>query len=396
MIKYQAMNVVLFFQSTTQKSWREKLAGVYRSAREHDWLVQVIDRTSSPNDVLAALRNWHPIGCLVDRGMADGNAPDRIFGELPVVYLDQNPEHASRNHPCVLHDSAATACMAAAELLSLDLPAYGFVHPVKTHFWCTEREAAFRNEVKNAGKAYVGYHAGDESLQEWIVSLPKPCGLLLANDILAPLVFHAAHAARMSIPRDLSIVGIDNDEIICESLKPGLTSVLPDFEGAGYRLGSLLAHMIDASRKERTLIRPHGKIMPREHHLVASEHYGPLRLIRRGSSRRIANSDPRIMRALEFIRQNALDRTITIDEIITVMNCSRRHATTLFKECTGHSIVDEILDLRLEHACELLQRTDIPVSDIIARCGYASESFFKKHFASRTGMSMRAWRRTHS
>ena len=396
MLKYAAMNVVLFFQSTTQKSWREKLAGVYRAARDHDWLVQVIDRTSSPSDVLAALRNWNPIGCLVDRAMASGSAPDRIFGKLPVVYLDQNPKHPSRRHPCVLHDSAATAHMAATELLALDLPSYGFIHPAKVHFWSAEREAVFRTEVKKAGKRYVGCHAGDETLQDWLVSLPKPCGLLLAHDLVAHLVFHAAHAAGISIPRDLPIVSIDNDEIICESLKPGLTSVLPDFEGAGYRLGSLLARMIDASRKERTSTRQHGEIMPTERPLVASEHYGPLRLIRRGSSRRIANSDPRIMRALEFIRQNALDRTITIDEIITVMNCSRRHATTLFKECTGHSIVDEILNLRLEHACELLQRTDIPVSDIIARCGYASESFFKKHFAIRTGMSMRAWRKSHS
>ena len=381
------MNVVLFFQSTTQKSWREKLSGVYRSARDHDWFVQVIDRTSSPSDVRAALKSWRPIGCLVDRGLADGNAPDRIFGSLPVVYLDQNPRHPSRKYPCVLHDSAATARMAAAELLSLNLPAYGFISPSKTYFWCLEREAAFRAEVEKAGKLYAGCHAGDQSLQQWLTTLPKPCGLLLTNDILAPLVFHAARAAGISIPRDLPIVSIDNDEIICESLKPGVTSILPDFEGAGYRLGSLLARMIGRNGQS-------GAAGRNVH--VSSELYGPLRLIRRGSSRRFENSDPRVGRALEFIRRNACGRTITIDEILSVMDCSRRYATLLFRDCTGHSIVDEILNLRLERACELLQQTDLPVSDIISRCGYASESFFKKHFARHTGMSMREWRKRHT
>ena len=71
------------------------------------------------------------------------------------------------------------------------------------------------------------------------------------------------------------------------------------------------------------------------------------------------------------------------------MNCSRRLATLRFREAVGHSIVDEIHDVRFQHACKLLDETDMPIYDIVSDCGYDSESFFKKYFKLRTGLSMK-------
>jgi hypothetical protein len=93
------MDIILFFQSAQDKSWRDKLSGVYRFARERSWFVQVVSRFSSPNEIRRALKEWQPLGCLVDRGMEKGAPTDRIFGSLPVVYLDQNPSRPSLVHP---------------------------------------------------------------------------------------------------------------------------------------------------------------------------------------------------------------------------------------------------------------------------------------------------------
>ena len=146
------MNVVLFFQSTTRKSWRRKLSGAFRFAREHDWLIQVVDNTATPGDIMRDLRQWRPIGCIVDRACSIGKAPDATFGDIPVVYLDQNPAMPSDRHPCVLHDSAASARLGAKELVRLEYGSYGFIG-LNGFFWGRERAAAFRAEGRFLGSA---------------------------------------------------------------------------------------------------------------------------------------------------------------------------------------------------------------------------------------------------
>ena len=369
------MNIVLFFQSTLRESWRQKLAGAFRFAQERDWHIQVVEHNSSPREIRMSLQTWRPIGCLVDRAMAIGRAPDKVFGNLPVVYLDQNPMHPSRKYPCLLHDSAATARLGAQELLALGCRSYGFVGQTRPRFWVHERAKAFHEAVREAGAPFSEFKSGD--LGEWLASLPKPCGILAANDFTVQPVYHAAQTLGLKIPDDIALVGIDNDELYCEAMRPGITSVQPDFEGAGYRLAAMLAREI-----ENPGIGP------------VIEMYGPKQIVRRGSTRPIAGKDIRVRRALEFIRQNACVRSLGINDVLNVMNCSRRLATLRFREAVGHSILDEIHDVRFAKACEMLKNTDKPISVIVAECGYASESFFKKRFMQRTGMTMRAWRKS--
>ena len=366
------MNVVLFFQSTTRKSWRRKLSGVFRFAREHDWLIQVVDNTATPGEIMRDLRQWRPIGCLVDRACSIGEAPDATFGDIPVVYLDQNPAMPSDRHPCVLHDSAASARLGAKELVRLEYGNYGFIG-LNGFFWSRERAAAFRAEVEACG-SYSEFPA-QGSIADWLKTLPKPCAILADNDYTAQRVHTAAKSINLRMPEDVALVGIDNDELICEALQPGLTSVLPDFQGAGYKLASMLAHELE-NRGGAPVI----------------ERYGPLELVRRGTTRLIRGSDVRVRRAIEFIRQNACIGPMGIDDVVKAMNCSRRLATMRFREATGRSIVDEIHEVRFDHACALLRETDHPIQMIVSECGYESDSFFKKFFREKTGMSMREWR----
>ncbi|MBR4617487.1 MAG: substrate-binding domain-containing protein [Kiritimatiellae bacterium] len=369
------MNVVLFFQSTSRKSWRDKLAGAFRFAQERNWLLQVVEHDSSPREIRRALQTWCPIGCLVDRAMSVGRAPDKVFGNIPVVYLDQNPALPSRKYPCILHDSAATARLGAHELLGMGYKSYGFAGQPHSHFWIHERAKALREAVQEVGGLFSEYKEGD--LRKWLDALPKPCGILAANDQTALLVHHAAQTLGLGIPDDVALVGIDNDELYCETMRPGITSVQPDFEEAGYRLAAMLAQEI-----------ANPDVGP------VTEMYGPKRIVRRGSTRLITGKDARVRRALEFIRQNACVQSLGINDVLKAMNCSRRLATLLFRKTVGHSILDEIHEVRFEKACDMLKNTDKPISVIIASCGYASESFFKKRFLQRTGMTMRAWRKS--
>ena len=107
----------------------------------------------------------------------------------------------------------------------------------------------FRRDANAAGASVTVLP--QTGLREAISALPKPCGILGANDDCAVKAYHAATTAGLSIPDDVAIAGIDNDEMFCESVTPGLTSAEPDFEGAGYRLAQMLAEEIDEKKKRK-------------------------------------------------------------------------------------------------------------------------------------------------
>ena len=375
------MEIVLFFQSTTRKSWRQKLAGVYAFAREHDWFVQVVDKYATVDDVRRAFAEWHPVGCLVDCAMRRGAPPDRIFKGIPTVYLDQNPAKPSRRHPCIVHDSAAEASLSGGELLKLGCASYAYVGTGEPFFWDGERLARFKDDAKAVGKTVV--ELPRSGLGGAIAALPKPCGILGANDECALRAFHAAVAAGLSVPDEVAVAGIDNDEMCCEAVSPGLTSAEPDFEGAGYRLAAMLEEEIAL----------HGRLKGEKRGAVPVVKYGPVRLVRRGSTFLSAGQSPRVRRAMEHIRRHACEGAVSIDEVVAEMKCSRRLGTFMFKKETGRTILEEIHEQRFLKACDLLSRTNAPVSAVVAQCGYRSDSFVKRMFLRRTGMTMREYRK---
>ena len=149
-----------------------------------------------------------------------------------------------------------------------------------------------------------------------------------------------------------------------------------DFRGGGHLAADLLAELI-----------ANPSLPPR--HLK----FGPVRLVRRQSTRSLKVNDPRITRAVERIRRDAATG-ITSADILAEIPLSRRLAEKRFREATGHSILDEIQDVRFGKICELLE-TDIPIGHIANRCGLQSDSFLKRFFKARTGMTLRAWRNAH-
>jgi LacI family transcriptional regulator len=381
------MDIILFFQSTLRKSWQQKLAGVHMFAQERGWFVQVISLFNSPEEIRNALKEWHPIGCLVDCAMSHSAPTDKIFRDIPTVYLDQDPAYSSLEHPCLLHDSAAEAKLAGSELLKLKCKSYAYIGTGKNLHWDRDRLAQFQKDVRAAGASVAVLP--QTGLQEAIVKLPKPCGILGTNDDCAIKAYHAATAAGLAIPDDVAIVGIDNDEIFCEAVSPGLTSAEPDFERAGYRLAQMLSEEIEkrekgrGKREERKGKREEGKV----------EYYGPLRLVRRGSTAVSSGTSPSVRRALEYIRRNACSQSICLDRIIEEMGCSRRMGTLRFRKETGRTILEEIHEHRFEKACDLLSRTSLPIATVVAHCGYRSDAFAKKMFLARTGITMREYRK---
>ena len=381
--------VVLFFQAATlrSKSWRDKLAGIYRFAEKSKWQVQMVQSGASADEIRYMLDIWKPIGCIVDRSLSNARNPTKLFGPTPVVLMDQNPKTSSRQYSCVIHNSAATATLAAEELLRTGVDCYSYVpHWLATH-WNRQRERALAACIRKNSKRFIAWGATpfshsnstarqDELIAQRLKELPKPCGLLCANDQIAQRVMRVATGVGLVLPRDLTIIGIDNDEFICDNTTPTLSSVLPDFQKGGF----LAAELLDA-----VISNPKAK--------PVTKHYGPLELIRRNSTRRFATEDKLVNRALELIATNAFDPDFHTGFLLRELNCSRSLLEMRFRAIQGHSIREEIQMLRFDKALSLLRKPNQAIAPIANLCGYASKPFFKRLFKKKTGLTMREWRK---
>lgn len=148
-----------------------------------------------------------------------------------------------------------------------------------------------------------------------------------------------------------------------------------DHERAGYLCAQLLDEKIKNPRLKGMFLK-----------------YGPVYTTRRLSTRRFPKSDKRVSKAIEYLRRTACDG-VNIDMVAAVMGLKRRQAEIVFRAQTGHSIYDEIMNVRLENVEVLLYNPDQSIEAIAARCGWPTAAGLRKIFRARYGMSMREWRK---
>ena len=386
--------VLLFRGSLCEMSCRE-FEGISRYAHEAGWSLQTIEfstaagtryreETDDTVDVKALLRFWRPSGCIVECSGRASRLPSRLFGHVPVVFLDSHPSVNGRSSVCVSSDASAIASMAARELLSAGFQDYAYVPWPENTVWSQERGEAFAYVVHMNGKRFHVFSGKakvsqmiehQRELARWCDSLPKPCGVFAANDTIAERIMAACTMAGVAVPDDIAIVGVDDVESICESAPVTLSSVRTDNAYAGHLAAKLLARWIDGKE---------GK--------PSSCTFGAIGLVRRESSRHLASGDASTLRALEFIRRHACEG-IAPPDVAAKMGCSRRLADARFRTATGHTILDEIHAVRLARVKELLLKPGQEISAIPALCGYSSVEDLCRVFKNRTGQTMRQFRR---
>ena len=357
------MKRILYFQATGKVSARQKLEGVYAYGRTHGWDVQVIDPGTPARKAKELAEFWTPDGILVECGSEQNHFAPVLFGLTPVVFLDRNPKALKRLAFCVTHDSLATAKVAARELLSLKLSTYAYVPWPEPRFWSEDREKGFAAALRLNGYGYARFggrakssdiRALQKELGAWLIGLPKPVGIFAANDFMAAQVAAAASRTELKIPDEIAIVGVDNDELLCENTKPTLSSVMPDFHSAGGKAAALLA---------RIMANP--KVRP------TSETFGPLRLVRRSSTNRAKHTDREVLAALDLIRREACNG-LKARDVFASFTCTRRMAEIRFRAATGKSPLKVIQEIRRTKAEELLKNPTRDRNAIANLCGYSS------------------------
>ena len=378
------MNTILFFHTSMRQAWRKELAGAYRFARARGWRVQVVEPSERAPDIKELIGFWNPVGCIAEcSGKPSRYFSVSSFGRVPVVFLGRDPRTLPSTASFITPAAKGAGAYAAREFLAKGIRSFAFLASPGNHFWSRDREDEFVRVLRLNGfrcstfgrsGRFPSATARTSALARWLRSLPQPCGLMAENDYAAVEALDIARKVGINVPGGISVIGVDNDSDLCENARPQLSSILLDFEQAGYRALEILdARMANPSAAP---IR---------------ETYPALGLMRRNSTPAGVGIPPRILAALTFIRERSSDG-ITAADVASQLYGSRRLAEIEFRRATGRSILEEILRVRFEKVELLLRDRSQRLGAIAHLCGWKTENALRTAFLKRYGMSMRAWR----
>lgn len=303
---------------------------------------------------------------------------------LPVVdVLGLVPEAGV---PLVHVDDRAIAEMAAEHLLERGFREFAFCS-ISGAPWSESRRQAFAEAVSRAGfgcrqcvlppdaRGQATWEKQQSQLVNWIRSLPRPVGIMVCNDPRGELVLEACRRVGLAVPEEAAVIGVDNDEPLCEICDPPLSSVMPDHRRVGYEGAALLDRLMAGQRPP-----------------AGATFVPPLGIVTRLSTDVLAVDDPLVVQALRFIRQHACDG-IDVGDVLDEVPLSRSTLQRRFRRLLGRSVHDEILRVRLRRVCELLARTELPIEIVSDKAGFAHRQYLGEVFKAKIGLTLAEYRR---
>jgi LacI family transcriptional regulator len=284
-------------------------------------------------------------------------------------------------------DDPQCGALAAEHLLERGLRHFGFIGH-RDHGYSVRREAGFREAVERAAAGVRSYYepgqrpfdpmgrlwAQDRAVQQWVRALPKPVGIFAPNDIWGVQLTEVCLRAGLHVPEDVAILGVDDDDLLCEFARPSLSSIALPTQRIGYEAAAELDRLLTGKHlRTRPLLLP------------------PLGAIARRSTDILAVEDEDVVAALRFIRAHG-HKPIRVSDLLQEVPASRRFLERRFRKVLGRSILEEIRGVHVERARQLLAQTDLPLYAVAARAGFTDGKQFSTVFRKIMAMTPSAFR----
>lgn len=334
-------------------------------AKPPEWLENseidgVISRSTTPELAASLLQRRIPTIDMTDFRLHDG---------LPHVYT---------HHRTV-------GQMAAAHLRERGFRHFAFCG-FSDHQWSSERREGFAAAVAGSASFHI-YESrwqatsGDSwahqqrEMIDWLRGLPKPVGIMAANDMRGHHVLDACRQINLPVPEAVAVIGVDNDETLCELCDPPLSSVVPNPERIGFEAAALLDKMMA------------GGPWPTE-----SLYVPPIGIVTRQSTDVLATDDPIVASSLKLIREGAC-HNLTVDQILGKVNTSRSVLERRFRKHLGRSPQEEIRQVQLKRVKQLLEETELPLSRIAELSGFQHAEYLSVVFKRVVGITPGTYRK---
>ena len=280
--------------------------------------------------------------------------------------------------------------MAAEHLIDRGLKhfAYCGLDDVLHRHWVQERATAFGSRLADAGykfdfyklqvyRSQIGWEETQKRLDHWIESIPKPTGIMVCNDLCGVYVQDSCKRLGLRIPEQVAVIGVDNDEMLCDLISFPLTSIALDTVRSGYDAAELLARLMDGEKMDGQQI------------IV-----NPTHIVVRQSSDILKIDDQDVSEALQIIQQHA-NESIQSGEIADLLQISRQALHKRFINVLGRSVHDEIRRVRSDLILKMLVETNQPIERIATKLGFSSIKHLSRYFKAEKGVSPSEYRKEH-
>ena len=343
------------------------MTGVAAYHQERSDYSVYIEENALRDQRLPDLRSWKGDGIIADfddptiaRAVLHSRLPVVGFGGGYGWYLPKS------RIPYFFPNNEAVSRLAATHLLDRGLRhfAYCGYAPTPINGWSKEREKSFSEWINRAGYSCVVYRGRHKttrqwvsvqnSLGKWLESLEKPLGVMAANDNRARQVLETCRAFNLRVPEEVAVIGVDNDELLCQLSSPLLTSIEQGAKRIGYEAAALLDKMMRGKN-------------PTELHYVTE----PVGVVPRKSTDIFAIEDPKVAKAMSFISEHAVDG-IKVRDVVNAVAVSASGLEHRFKSILGYTIRASIRRVQLERARRLITNTTLPLKQIASNTGFKS------------------------
>ncbi|HUY92300.1 MAG TPA: DNA-binding transcriptional regulator [Pirellulales bacterium] len=362
---------------------RGLLKGIVAYVREHrPWSIHLAEQGRGDTPP-AWLARWQGDG-IIARIENEAIARAVLKTRLPVV--DVSAAREAPGVPWVETDDRVIARMAGEHLWQRGFRRLAFCGDSAFNWsnWRRDHFVEFAAErgctchvFDSAGSA--GRRASRDRQQrrlaDWIRRLPKPVGVMACYDIRAQQLLDVCRDIDVAVPEDVAVIGVDNDELLCDLSTPPLTSVIPNTFRTGYEAAALLDRLLA------------GAAAPPEPHLIE-----PLGIEVRESTDVLAMEDREVAAAVRFIREHACDG-INVGDVLKAVTLSRRVLESRFRARLGRTPHEEIVRLKLERVKQLLAETDLSIAAVAERAGFEHAEYLSAAFKQLIGRSPSAYRR---
>ena len=364
---------------------RELIQGIIAFARtQPNWSVR---RETPSVEVVPWLRKWKPHGLITH---VESIRLLRSLRTLDAEWLDLTRHSETLAPPAVWQDDAQVGRLVAEYFHSNGYREYAFVG-YRQHQYSVDRQQGFANLVASkGGNCHLMLRHEMQSrptprrdwtteqrlLSHWLLSLPKPVGLMACHDALGAEIVEVCEQSGIEVPEQVAVVGVEDDDLICYTTHPNLSSVRMPNESIGWHAARYMERKL-AGKKPRPIVLP------------------PIGVVTRGSSDRVASSDPVVAKALTYMREH-IDKPYRVESVLEHVQVSQSLLERRFRAALGRTPLTEIRRLRTERAKLLLAETQLPMTQIARLCGFNSTVRFSTVFRELAGRTPSAYRQSLS
>jgi LacI family transcriptional regulator len=325
------------------------------------------------DDLKDTIRRWNPHGMIIRP------FPKWEYFKTSGIPIIVAPVACIEKHVTnILVDDAEIARTAAEYLMSRGYRNFAFLGN-RDFFWSNAREKHFEEIIRGSGLRYVklprvlqctNWSKQPEALAKWLLQMPRPIAFFTATDELSRVLAQALNLTTLRCPDDLAILGVHNDELICDFTHPQLSSIGLQAEQAGYQAIRAMVHSLLENRPlEGDIINP------------------STLLVERQSTNALATGDQEIRKALIYVHNAPSLATLKVSEIVQSGHISRRSLEMRFRKQTGQTLKQYIENLRLKQVTQMMDQTGLSIKEIAHQCEFFDTASLTRFVKRHTGYS---------